>query len=204
MRPTSSLHLNRARITQPAGLLLIIGALLCCTGNPSPVEPDIGAGPEARLPSDTIDMPDVGLDIGPEVAPPERLFELGVNETGKNTAEFYSNLGEGDELNIEYGPQGLWMVVLAFRTKGIWNSGEELRITAGCWVGDTNIGELILAKQRLLPGPEGWSYYYNLFVVVDEVGAAGNDARITLEVTSSSLPEPELLERTVRLVGGPP
>ena len=52
---------------------------------------------------------------------PDSEFVIGVNVTGKNTPEFFSELPEDGDLFVELGAQGLWMVVLAFgmgTTKG--------------------------------------------------------------------------------------
>lgn len=128
----------------------------------------------------------------PEILePPEQEFVLGVNVTGKNTPEFFSELPEGGDLFVELGAQGLWMVVLAFRTYGYFDSKVIIR----AWIEVDGIreGELALAKQKLLPGGDGWDYYYNFFLVVPDPGLAGREAKITMQV------EDDLAEETVVL-----
>jgi|GEM_PF-1330376 len=184
------------------GLALAAG----CTPEEPAATPDAVVAPDQTSVVDTVtsDATTTMDTAGPEdtVAPPQE-FEIGVNVTGRNTAEYYTALPEGGDLTIEYGPQGLWMVVLAFRTRGIWQGNEELFITASCWIGDENRGELTLAKQRMLLGPDGWWYYYNLFLVVDEVGASGNDGRIELSVSNGEMGQNVSIEHPVALVGGP-
>tara|TARA_B100000530_G_C15854329_1_gene446632 strand:+ start:58 stop:657 length:600 start_codon:yes stop_codon:yes gene_type:complete len=107
---------------------------------------------------------------------PEPLFELGTNVTGANTPDSFSPLLDGDELNIELGFQGLWMVVLAFRTRDIFKG--KVTIIARIRVDDELQGEIGLAKQTLIAGGNGLDYYYNLFLVVMEPSVAGSQAEI--------------------------
>lgn len=115
-----------------------------------------------------------GGDTAPVNTP---LFELGTNTTGKSTPDTYKKLPEGSEINVELGPQGLWMVVLAFRTKSLLK--PPLVLGGRVEMDGVLLGELKLGKQKLLPGPNSISYYYNFFLVVAPDGVAGKKAVIT-------------------------
>jgi hypothetical protein len=133
--------------------------------------------------------------------PPEQELVLGVNVTGKNTPEFFSELPDGGDLFVELGAQGLWMVVLAFRTHGYFDSKVIIR----AWIEVDGIrqGELALAKQKLLPGGDGWDYYYNFFLVVPDPGLAGREAVVTMQVEDDLTQETVVLTQlNVLLTGG--
>lgn len=135
------------------------------------------------------------------IEPPDREFVLGVNVTGKNTPEFFSELPEGGDLLVELGAQGLWMVVLAFRTYGYFDA--KVLIRAWIEIDGVREGELALAKQKLLAGGDGWDYYYNFFLVVPDPGLAGRDAVITMQVEDDLTQEIVVLtELNVTLTGG--
>lgn len=132
---------------------------------------------------------------------PDQQFVLGVNVTGKNTPEFFTELADGGELFVELGAQGLWMVVLAFRTQGYFDS----KVTIRAWVEVEGVreGELALAKQKLLPGGDGWDYYYNFFLVVPDPGLAGREASVTMQVEDDLTQETVVVtELNVLLTGG--
>ncbi len=182
-------------------------ALLVLSGCPQHIDggTDEASEPEVVVDASVDQAPasDLTADSAAE-AVSQGAFELGVNVTGRNTSAYYSALPEGGELNVEYGPQGLWMVVLAFRTRNVWSESDaELLIYASCRVDGENIGELTLAKQRLLLGGDGWWYYYNLFLVVDESRAAGSEATIEISVEDPSTGQNVQHDQIVSLVGGP-
>ena len=70
-------------------------------------------------PSPAIDAADASPEADVEEGDPP--FVLGVNITGQSIPGSFSELPEGAELLVEYGPQGLWMVVLAFKTKDLFD-----------------------------------------------------------------------------------
>ena len=124
---------------------------------------------------------------------------MGTNVTGANTPDSFSLLVDGDELNIELGFQGLWMIVLAFRTRDLFQG--QITIITRIWVDDDMQGELGLAKQTLHPGGEGLDYYYNLFLVVMDPTVAGEMGTIKVTVSDEYGAE---IERSldVQLIGG--
>ncbi len=141
-------------------------------------------------------------DAGPAADtedPDAPLFVLGVNETAKVAPQYFSELPEGEELLIEYGPQGLWMVVLAFKTRNIFE--PPLQIIAKVDVGGVEQGLLGLGKQKLQIGGDGFDYFYNLYLVVDDPTVTGQAGLVTIEVTDDhggAVTE----ERGVLLTGG--
>ena len=88
-----------------------------------------------------------------DVPAPGPVFEIGTNVTGANTPDSFTPLIDGDELNIELGFQGLWMVVLAFRFRDLLQG--QLTIITRIAVDGTVLGELGLAKQKVHPGGNG-------------------------------------------------
>lgn len=107
-------------------------------------------------------------------------FELGSNPQGANTPSAFTALGEGDPLEIVYGPQGLWMVVVAFRTRGLVDG--PLSLDAEIRTASRSLGALSLIGQPTFPGPEGWRYHYNFFLVVDDPTATGQVATLAFSV----------------------
>jgi len=132
-------------------------------------------------------------------APAGPVFEIGTNLTGANTPDSFALLHDGDELEVELGFQGLWMVVLAFRTRDIFQG--TLTIITRIKADGVTQGELGMGKQKLHPGGNDLDYYYNLFLVVLDPSVGGLPAQITLSVTDEAGTEvEEALE--VQLTGG--
>jgi hypothetical protein len=171
-----------------AALLAASGALGGCgeAGEaPGPPVPAPDAGPLASdTPGDAAEVTagDVEVVGGPDARAPG--FELGSNPQGANTPSAFSALSEGDPLEIVYGPQGLWMVVLAFRTRGLVTA--PLALEAEIRTASRTLGALSLIEQPLFPGPEGWGYHYNFFLVVDDPTAAGQAATIAFSAVDAS------------------
>lgn len=109
-------------------------------------------------------------------------FELGTNEQGKATPKDFVPLLTGDTLPVVVGPQGLSMVVLAFRTCGLYEPPLLLRARIAT-EDDAASGALDIARQKLNPAPDGLSYYYNFWLVVENPEKAGGKfADIVLDV----------------------
>ena len=153
---------------------------------PAPDAPDTAGEADTCSPGDTCDpvqdttSPSDTTEPAEDVAAPEPFFEFGTNVTGANTPDSFSPLVNGDELNVELGFQGLWMVVLAFRTRDIFQG--KVTIIARITVDDEPQGEIGLAKQKLIPGGNDVDYYYNLFLVVMDPQVSGSEALIKLTV----------------------
>ena len=162
-------------MARAALLVLSVALASACASGPSAVDvEDVQDGAN--------DARGTTLDSGEaDSQQTEPLFDFGVNVTGTNTPEYFAPLAHGDELGIELGFQGLWMVVLAFRTRGIFTG--QLTIITSIHVADEKQGELGLARQKLIPGGDGLGYYYNLFLVVKDPAVAGQHAEVTLDVT---------------------
>lgn len=157
-----------------------------CHTPPVP-SPDLGPGPDPDVPNavDTGDaapdgVGDTGGDALPEDTGPDEVLILGINETGYNHPGSFSDLPEDSELHIELGSQGLWMVVLAFKTRGIFHG--KVVVSGEVKVDGENEGALILAKQKLSPGGDGFHYYYNFFLVILDPSVGGKEALVTLKV----------------------
>ncbi len=189
-------------MTSASRALLLIAALALagCDSDAGAALTDADAiasetGEDATLPA-----PD-GADASPEadVEEGDPPFVLGVNITGQSIPGSFSELPEGDELLVEYGPQGLWMVVLAFKTKDLFDG--LLLIKAAVESEGMLQGEFTMTGQELLPGPGGYGYFYNFFLVVSDPHVAGSPGVITLSVTDGTGYTLEVV-RNVQLVGG--
>lgn len=144
---------------------------------------DAGAGAEGL--SDAAGGADDGAPAADgAVEPlPATAFEPGVNAVGQHHPEAFAPLGGGDVLTIELGAQGLWMVVTAFRTRGIFT--PPLTVEAWLEVGGAMQAELGLAGQVLAAGGDGYEYYYDLFLVLESAapgGGGAQDATLRLRV----------------------
>lgn len=144
---------------------------------------------------DTIDTPD---GASPD-ATASGEFILGVNPAGLNDPATFTALADGDDLVVEFGFQGLWMVVLAVKTRGVFTG--ELLLDAELRVDDAPRGTLALAGQRLASGGDGFHYYFNFFLVVDDPAIAGRPATVRFEASDGHGNAREAI-REVNLTGG--
>jgi len=160
-----------------------------------------GCGGEAATPAVELDAAESDIeaeadvswvpdDASPDIASIEAggsswtvpTFELGTNEQGKATPKDFVPLLTGDTLPVVLGPQGLSMVVLAFRTCGLYAPPLLLRARIAT-DDDAASGALDIARQKLNPAPDGLSYYYNFWLVVENPERAGGKmADIILDV----------------------
>jgi hypothetical protein len=113
-------------------------------------------------------------------------FELGTNLEAKAVPSAFVALKDGAPLAVTKGPQGLWMVVLAFRTCGLYVPPLVLRARV-----ETDdkaaFGKVDIGKQKLQPGPDGLSYYYNFWLVVENPAeAGGKNADVTLTIEDAA------------------
>jgi len=165
-----------------SALLVALGALIAC-GPGTPAPEDIG--------------PDVAaeVDVAPEVSEP--LFVIGTNPTGLEDPTQFTPLVEGGELEIEFGFQGLWMVVLAFKT----HRGLEGLVTlfAKVSTADETLGEFGIAKQVLTHADDGFDYYLNLFLVLKDTGPdhAGKEAWVEVSAEDG---DGERVEGSIRVM----
>jgi hypothetical protein len=138
---------------------------------------------------------------GDAVAAP--AFSTGINPAGVHSPAAFTALGDGDDMWIELGGQGLWMVVAAFRTHGVLTS--PVTIEATLVADDTVLASLGLAGQALAREADGLDYYYDLFMVVDSArlsGVDGQAATLTLRVSDGD-GQVQTAATTVHLRGGP-
>lgn len=126
-------------------------------------------------------------------------FVLGTHPQGANDPSLFITVEEGDALEVQFGFQGLWMVLLAFKERGLLEG--DLFLSAKLTVNGNEEGTLSLAEQKLAPAGDGFGYYYNFFLVVDDPSVAGNDGVITFTARDDVGGEVNLT-RTVRLTGG--
>lgn len=147
---------------------MTVAVLLAACGGASQVDGDAGD----VIASDTV-ASDTGMSVD-TVTPGE--FVLGTNVVGANDPTSFSALSEGDALEVQIGFQNLWMVVLAFKTRDMFEG--ELFLSAELTVGEASQGTLSLAGQKPTAGPGGWFYYYNFFLVVDDPGVGGQPGQI--------------------------
>lgn len=137
-----------------------------------------GRGVDGEGDADTVG----GEDATVESAAPETAFEVGTNVAGKNTSSAFTPLAEGADIQVELGFQGANMVVLAFRSRGYPTKKLTVRGTVGA--NGKTLGAITLKGKTTMKAPDGWSYFYNLFVVTegweDQVDGPAT-ATVTLE-----------------------
>ena len=140
-------------------------------------------------------------DVAPASDVPARApgFELGSNPQGANSPSAFTPLADGDPLEIVFGPQGLWMVVLAFRTRGLLDG--PLALEADIATSRGPLGRLSLVGQPTFAGPEGWLYHYNFFLVVEDPTTAGLEATVRFSAVDAGGARVDL-SHTVALTGG--
>ncbi|MDP6945026.1 MAG: hypothetical protein QF464_12810 [Myxococcota bacterium] len=162
----------------PAALLF----LLCLVGCGGPAS------------GDGTDITDVGLDGGGD-----GTLVLGTNPTGLEDPTLFEPLASGDDLEIELGFQGLWMVVLALQTQDVVTG--LMTVEASVVTEGTSIGEFGIAKQLFETGVDGRDYYLNLFLVVSGPESVGHPATVSVTLTDPSLRRTEARVEVV-LTGG--
>lgn len=168
--------------------LLAASLLMACA--------DTGGGKLA----DVTDVADVVLaDV-----PPEPALILGVNEVLVKHPSAFTALEDGDHLEIELGGfNGLWMLVLAFKTRGYFP--ERVIVFADVTVNGEEISSLALSKQSLVPGDDGWDYYYDFFLIVNDTSVGGEEAIVDLTVRDYENQDFEVsIQRKLLVVGGNP
>lgn len=155
---------------------------------------DVGAQTDSATAGDATVDPGGSKDITVEP-----VFVLGTNITGKSTPDTFSPIAADSELNVELGPQGLWMVVLAFKTRGTLE--PPLLLSGRVVIGGKSLGELKLGKQKLVLGGDGFDYYYNFFLVVAPEGVANKKAIIEFVAEDAGGKKVDL-KHPVVLIGG--
>ncbi len=105
--------------------------------------------------------------VEPDVSEGQPFFELGTNITGVSVPGSFSPLSPGDDLFVELGFQGSYMVVLAFRTQG-YHDGEKVNLLVSLSVDGMERAKLKYNKKKLLAGGDDLDYFYNIFLVTED------------------------------------
>lgn len=162
-------------------------AMLFCSGMVFPGPLACGSDTADGTSEPTSDnQTDAGADASPnpdpDATPEEGAFEVGTNTVNQNTRESYTPMTEGAEVPLNFGVQGSWMVVLAFRTNNLIEG--EFDIRADISIDGVESGSIWLEFQQTFPGGDGWDYYFNLFLAltVDDPPARGTPATISVTV----------------------
>jgi len=150
-------------------LLLCVGlSFVACGGTEEADSPISSSSNGEGNPTDNAEEPVSQQAAVPIEEPREdATIELGVNVTGKSTPDSFSPLLDGGDLHVELGFQGSYMVVLAFRTKGFVSDGKVNLIVSLSADGETK-ASLKYKKKSLLPGADGYQYFYNIFLVTED------------------------------------
>ena len=112
---------------------------------------------------------------------------LGTNPTGSDDITLFAPMTHGQDLEIELGFQGLWMVVLALQTEDVVTG--LMTIQASVTTDEGPIGQYGIAKQLFEQGEDGRDYYLNLFLVVRGPESVGERATVLVEVTDAAFRE---------------
>lgn len=172
------------RLARPSLLVALVALVACGPGTPASEDVNPDVTPES--------------DAAAEVFKPP--FIIGVNPTGIEDPTLFVPLAEGGEVKIEFGFQGLWMVVLAFKTQGVVDG--LVTLFAKVSTADETLGEFGIAKQVLTHADDGFDYYLNLFLVVNgEFGEpheyAGQEAWVELAAEDG---DGQRVEGTIRVM----
>lgn len=152
------------------GILLLAIALVSCSG-------DDGPEPTREVSNN---VADVGVEDTSSDTNEEGEFEVGVNEVFQNTPDSYTTIMDGVEVPLNYGVQGSWMVVLAFRSKNLIRGTFDIR--ADITIDGVESGDIWLEFQETFPGGDGWDYYYNLFLAIDQNDPPARGTPATIHV----------------------
>jgi len=116
----------------------------------------------------------LGMAVGCADAPPAPIpisedptFIMGVNITGQSTPDAFTPLVDGDEIFIELGFQGSYMVVLAFQSATYVDTGK-FHIRVNLYADDVAVTKMKLKNKKGTPNEDGFVYYYNIFLVTDD------------------------------------
>lgn len=188
-------------------ILLLLGTLLACAGDSSSTSSGGDATSGTDGATDVVSdgtEPDAALDAADADVEEEPALILGVNEVLQKHPSAFTILEDGDPLEIELGGfNGLWMMVLAFKTRGYFP--ERVIVFADVTVDGKEISSLSLSKQSLEPGGDGWDYYYDLFLIANDTTVGGKEAVVDLTVRDYEGKEFEVsIQKKLLVVGGDP
>lgn len=135
----------------------------------------------------------------------EGRFEMGYNVVYQNTPESFTVIEDGAAVPLIWGVQGSWMVVLGFRSQNLVEGAFDIR--AEITIDGVESGEIWYELQETFPGGNGWDYYYNLFLAIDQNDPfeAGTPATIQMSVEDEAGNAVEASHEVVigETVGGP-
>jgi hypothetical protein len=191
--------MNLAARTLP---LLLAACLLAC-GEDAASTPANDAGNVIDVVADGGEGPD-SADVTEVEIVEEPALILGVNQVLQKHPSAFTPLEDGDHLEIQLGGfNGLWMVVIAFKTRGYFPG--RVIVFADVSVDGKEISSLSLSKQSLEPGGDGGDYYYDLFLIANDTSVGGQEAIVDLTVRDYEGKEFEVsIQKKLLVVGGDP
>ena len=150
-----------------ASIVLVIGG--CGGGGDAASSSTEGVETHSGSSTSVPAVPDLSDSyVAPDVSEGEPFFELGTNITGVSVPGAFTPLSDGDELFVELGFQGSYMVVLAFRTQGFHEAGEKVNLLISLSVDGQERAKLKYNKKKLLAGGDDLDYFYNIFLVTED------------------------------------
>lgn len=180
-------------------MLMSVAACASESTTPTPATDTSVADVAADAPAGDVDAMETA-----EVFEEEPALVLGVNEVLQKHPSAFTPLEDGDHLEIELGGfNGLWMMVLAFKTRGYFP--ERVIVFADITVDGKEVSSLSLSKQSLEPGDDGWDYYYDLFLIANDTTVGGQEAVVDLTVRDYENKEFEVsVQKKLLVIGGDP
>ncbi|NUN15993.1 MAG: hypothetical protein HUU55_20390 [Myxococcales bacterium] len=165
--PTDRVWEHGRRVLLVCGLL-VCGVIGCDDGSPSTED---GTFSETNDSSGQSDIDLTNLDNSDGTTPNngennDKQFIVGTNVTGKAKPGEFTALKDNGDLFVELGFQGSYMVVLALQTRGYVTS--KVKITARLVVSGQQKASLTIKNKKLVPGGNGYDYWYNIFVVTED------------------------------------
>ncbi|MCB9733650.1 MAG: hypothetical protein H6745_13705 [Deltaproteobacteria bacterium] len=196
--------MQRSLLLTALSALLALGAALTACGDAASVGETDSASADTSVTDgggDTVvgDTTPADTAVADTSGPPSPELVLGTNDVGSNDPTAFEALEEHDELEVQLGFQGFWMVVLAFKTRDIFTT--PLYLEAHLTAGGVEQGSLVLGGQKLADGGDGYGYYYNFFLVVNDPGVAGGEGSILFKAQDDEGHSFQMT-RVVELTGG--
>lgn len=150
--------------------LLLVG---CAPNDASSPDAELDAAQRSDSGSDATDSEAGGTGAGE--------LQIGTNPAYEAMPQSFTPMSDGAEVPITFGVQGSWMVVLAFRTRDMFEG--QFDVVGEITIDGVQAGRLWLELQETFPGGDGWDYYYNFFLAIDHEPARGTPTHILVRVT---------------------
>lgn len=130
---------------------------------------------------------------------PQGRFVLGQNPAGVDSPRLFFPIEDGAVVDLQLGHQGLWMVVLAIQTSGVFAGTFDLEVEVEAEGGV--IADQTLSRVRTIRWRDGNDYLLNWFIAVEGLDASLKPGRIRVRAWDESGAE-RFVEREISYSDG--